>query len=405
MGIKVGICGAGQFTQCFVPLFQVHPDVSDVSVMDIVPERSAATAKRFGLRNIFDTYEAMLESDIDAVAIFTPRWTHTPLALQALRAGKHVYCAVPAATTIEELVVLVETVKQTGLTYMLGETSYYYPATVYCRENFAEGAFGRFVYGEGEYLHDMAHGFYEAFQYSDGKDWKRTAGYPPMLYPTHSVAMVLAVTGARVTQVSCLGQIDEHEDGIFRVGANNWDNPFSNETALMRTSDGGMLRVNEFRRCAIGKGRCVRLSFCGTKGAFEEQFNSAGFVTHSGETIDLTADLKSRSTSVANWEKARDASGAVIHAALQQDFVSGFAKVQDQTRKRLPKEFEGYPNGHEGSHQLLTDDFVRAIVTGKPAPNHVWQAARYNAPGIIAHQSAGREGEMMKVPDFGWLSQ
>ena len=39
----------------------------------------------------------MLESDVDAVAIFTQRWTHGPLVVQALRAGKHVYSAVPMA--------------------------------------------------------------------------------------------------------------------------------------------------------------------------------------------------------------------------------------------------------------------------------------------------------------------
>ncbi len=45
----------------------------------------------------------MLESDVDAVAIFTQRWTHGPLVVQALRAGKHVYSAVPMAITEEEI--------------------------------------------------------------------------------------------------------------------------------------------------------------------------------------------------------------------------------------------------------------------------------------------------------------
>jgi hypothetical protein len=40
-------------------------------------------------------------------------------------------------------------------------------------------------------------------------------------------------------------------------------------------------------------------------------------------------------------------------------------------------------------------------VSGKLPPNHVWAAARYCAPGIVAHESAKREGELMKVPDFG----
>src|SRR5690606_28053551 len=99
-----------------------------------------------------------------------------------------------------------------------------------------------------EYLHDMSVGFYEAFQFSGGPEWKATASFPPMLYPTHSTSMVLSVTGARMMSVSCLGQVDEHEDGVFDPEISLWNNPFSNQTALFRTSDGGMCRTNEFRR-------------------------------------------------------------------------------------------------------------------------------------------------------------
>mgnify|MGYP001596108494 FL=1 len=59
------------------------------------------------------------------------------------------------------------------------------------------------------------------------------------------------------------------------------------------------------------------------------------------------------------------------------------------------------PTGHGGTHLFLVNDFVRSVVAGKLSPNHVWQAARYNAPGIVAHESAKRGGELMKVPDFG----
>jgi len=47
---------------------------------------------------------------------FTQRWSHAPLAIRALKAGKHVYSAVPAAVTLEELDELVKTVEETGLT-------------------------------------------------------------------------------------------------------------------------------------------------------------------------------------------------------------------------------------------------------------------------------------------------
>ncbi|MBN1676134.1 MAG: hypothetical protein JXR37_34130 [Kiritimatiellae bacterium] len=68
---------------------------------------------------------------------------------------------------------------------------------------------------------------------------------------------------------------------------------------------------------------------------------------------------------------------------------------------RLPREFVGLNNGHCGSHQFLVDDFMRALDSGKLPPNHVWLAARFNAPGIVAHASATKGGALLDIPDFG----
>jgi hypothetical protein len=83
----------------------------------------------------------------------------------------------------------------------------------------------------------------------------------------------------------------------------------------------------------------------------------------------------------------------------QEDFYSGAAAVHPVWR--LPRIFAGLENGHHGSHQFLVDDFVRACLTGALPPNHIWAAARYNIPGLIAHASALRDGEMMSIPDLG----
>jgi hypothetical protein len=89
-----------------------------------------------------------------------------------------------------------------------------------------------------------------------------------------------------------------------------------------------------------------------------------------------------------------------MHEALVQDFFTGTSQVHPI--ERLPKEFIGQRNGHSGSHQFLVDDFVKALAAGKLPPNHIWAAARYSLPGITAHESAKREGEVLPVPDFGW---
>ncbi|MFC4776678.1 Gfo/Idh/MocA family protein [Paenibacillus sp. GCM10023252] len=393
MKLKIGVVGAGQFSQCFIPLFQAHPMVGEVSLAELLPERREKFGKAFGMTRMFTTYEDMLKSDVDAVAIFTQRHLHGPQTIQALQAGKHVYCAVPMAQSLEEISRILEEVKRSGLIYMTGETSYYYPSTVYCRDQFQAGAFGEFVYGEAQYIHDMSHGFYDAFKYSGGKDWKKVAGIPPMYYPTHSVSMILSVTGAKATKVACLGYEDRNEDGIFRVGGNHWDNPFSNETAIVRTSDGGMARFNEFRRVGWGGANSVYMNMFGLEAAYEENALGSVWSTIKGEVMNITDELSCESDYV-NIDNEEG-----LHKALQRDFNSLLAKVHH--KDRLPVEFNDKPNGHLGSHQFLVDDYVRSIATNKLPPNHAWRAADYLAPGLIAHESSKRGGEFLEVPDFG----
>ncbi len=391
--IKVGVLGAGSFARAFTPTFKAHPQVREVSLTEVFPERLREEAAAAGIQETYGSFEALLASDCDAVAIFTQRWMHAQQAIAALKAGKHVYCAVPAGNTVEEIAELVDTVKSTGLTYMLGETSYYYPSAIFCREMWRQGRFGRYVYGEGEYMHDMSHGFYQAYQHSGGAEWKRTAGVPPMLYPTHTVSMIVSVTGALMTRVSCLGQVDKSGDGVFGKGLNQWDNEFSNETALFRTSDGGSARINELRRVGHWGGRSVRLSIFGTEGCFEEQPEGDVWVNRLREVTPLNDLLRCRAAERTNG-KREDAEDGTQH-----DFHSGMALVHPTWR--LPKELRDLPTGHHGSHLFLVDDFVRACTTGRLPPNHVWSAARYNIPGIVAHESAKRDGELMAVPDLG----
>jgi predicted dehydrogenase len=394
--IKVAIVGAGQFSQCFIPLYQAHPAVQEVSLCEVFPERLAQEADRMKIARRFSSYEDVLQSDVDAVVILTQRWMHAPMALQALNSGKHVYSAVPAATTLEELQQLTEAVRRTGLTYMMGETSCYYGSYLYCKERWDAGDFGRFVYGEGEYYHDMSHGFYEAFQHSGGDDWKKTASFPPMLYPTHSVAMVLGVTGARMTSVSCLGYVDQHEDGVFRSEVSLWKNVFSNQSALFRTSDGGMARINEFRRVGQSGGRSVRVNLYGTEGSYEEQSNGAIWASRKNPVVEVENVVKCESVYThEKWAELK------VNEALRQDFKGGFGEVHQKLRHRLPESYATEPNGHEGSHQFLTDDFVTAVVQNKIPSISVWDAARFNAPGIVAYESALKGGELLSIPDFG----
>lgn len=392
---RIGIVGAGTFARFFIPLFQAHPGIAQVILAEPLVDRRDEVAREFNITTTVEDIHALCELDIDAVAIFTQRHLHGAQTLHALQKGKHVYCAVPAAMTLSEITSIVQVVRQTGKMYMTGETSYYYPSALFCREKFRSGQFGRFVYGEGEYLHDMAHGFYEAFQHSGGPQWQSVAGVPPMYYPTHSTSMIISVTGETLTRVACLGYRDNHDDNIFGDNMNLWNNPFSNQTALFRTSCGGMARVNEFRRIAAGIGGGVRTSIFGTLGAFEQQSNAAFWSTHDHQQEDLLETFTC-SPQPDHRHKVKSTEAADGH---EGDFISGVSQVHPV--HRLPDEFKGHANGHWGSHQFLVDDFVRAVLTDKLPPNHVWAAARYLISGLIAHESSLRDGQWMDIPDLG----
>lgn len=394
MTFSIGVVGAGQFGSQFAHLFNLHPGVSSVFAVDDVAHRAAEAAGRYHLAGTMATFEDLLASDVDAVAIFTQRWTHGPLVEQALRAGKHVYSAVPMAISEEEIARIIEAVRETGLVYMMGETSYYNPATVFARKQLAEGKFGRIFYAEGDYVHDMDLGFYEAYQYSGGERWKETASYPPMLYPTHAVGGVLGAVPAHAVSVSCVGVRDDRDDGVFDKDVSMFGNDFSNATALFELNDGGVMRTNEMRRVGYPSHiRESRFRFFGTEASFE-QLATVSVWQDKQNVHDISEQMETRPSIPLD-----DPSLANVAPELRDAFVSGLAPVHDPGR--LPEEFLGAPNGHEGSHHFLVDDFVTAVNNRTLPPVNAWVAARFTLPGIVAHQSALKNGERLPIRDFG----
>ena len=392
MPIKIGICGTGAFARCFIPLFKAHPEVSEIVLCDLKTDLLKQQAENFSVSKTCPSLDELCQTDVDAIAIITQHHLHGPQAVQALRAGKHVYSAVPSAITMDEIAELVKAVEETGHIYMIGETSYYYPCAIYCRDRFRKGDFGHVVYAEAEYYHDYSHGMYEVHQRRHGAQWKQHYGMPPMFYPTHSVSLVVSVTGAHATHVSGQGFVDRHEDELYARPDNVWGNPFSNESALCKMSDGSTARFNEFRR--VGHPGRVGMRMYGTDGTYESQSGSEVWATRTrGDCVDLSAELACKGVPAGQIDAEM---GQITSEDGTHLSVSRVHPVH-----LLPKEFVGLPNGHNGSHQFLVHEFVMACVNGEQPANDVWQAARYLTPGLIAHESAMRGGELMEAPDFG----
>lgn len=396
MGLSIGIVGIGQFGSHFAELFSAHPDVDAVYAADSVAERIDRVESRgttFAGR--FASFEELLDAGVDAIALFTQRWSHGPQALAALQAGMHVFSAVPMAIEKEHIRNIISEVEHSRLIYMMAETSHYNAAVVLGRRLHRAGAFGEVFYGEGDYLHDMDLGFYAAYKYSGGENWRSTASFPPLLYPTHSIGGVLGALEDRyAVSVSALGRPDTHNDGVFNKEVSQFGNDVSNATALFEMDNGGFFRTNEFRRVGYPAHiRESRFRYFGEEGSFEESVDATYF--HNKESFtDLTSLVRTGSTMNAD-----DPRLANVDPALRDAFISGAAPSHNQDR--LPEEFNGMPNGHEGAHHFLVDDFVKAVNNNVQPVVNAWTAARYTLPGIIAHDSMKRGGERLPIPDFG----
>ena len=395
--IRIAFVGCGQFCRSFVPLFKAHPAVEFVAVCDKFPERAKNFKEWYGADMIFDSFDDVIaSSEINTVAIFTQRDLHGVMAIAALKAGKHVYSAVPMALKVEEIQEIVRLVKETGLTYMMGETGIYRPASIFCRKKYATGEMGDMVYAEAQYNHDMKR-LYDVFKYTEGDKWKMMAGLPPMLYPTHSTSMILSACGAHAVKVAAFGYEDKIDTDIFGKGMNYWDNPFSNSTMLLQLSNGAIARVSEIRRYGWHVPETVINSFNGTKGSYECSLMQHSYLQMDEEGRVQYTDVSDLLNPIElTKHKGED---DFLQKAANGAWSGGEAPIQ--IIKRLPKEFDQHPTGHAGTHKFMVDDFCQAYVTGKLSPTNAWQAARYNIPGLTAHQSAMQGGVTMDVLDLG----
>lgn len=338
--VRVGIAGYGvcRFGAEFG--FQDHPNVEVAAVTDLLPDRCAGLAKACRCAKTYPSLEEMVKDDrIEAVFVATDAPSHARHCIEALKHGKHVASAVPAAFgSLEEADELFQAVRNSKLQYMMFETSCFHNDLYGMRQIYRAGGLGNLVYAEGEYYHYMEEPI------PSYKDWR--VGLPPQFYPTHSNAYYVGVTGGSFTEVSCMGM--PSKVAHLQPANNRYKNPFGTEIALFRTSEGGSARM------AVS-------------------WDTPGF---SGEMGRIRGQ---RGTYYEKYEGLEKALPSLVRPPLPPGVASG---------------------GHGGSHGYLMDEFVTAILQNRtPLVNIAW-ALNMTVSGIVAHQSALKNGELLKIPQY-----
>jgi len=339
--IHVGIVGYGvcKFGAQFG--FQDHPNVSVAAVSDLVPQRCRELAKACRCEKTYPSLEELVKDDrLEAVFVATDAPSHTRHCIEVLKHGKHVACAVPAVFgSLDEAHRLWEEVNASGRKYMLFETSAFRADCHAMRQIHRAGGFGKLIYTEGEYYH------YSSTPIASYKNWR--VGLPPQWYPTHSNAYYVCVTGGSFTEVCCMGMrsVVKH----LQPANNAYKNPFGTEIALLRTSEGGMARMA------------------------------------------VSWDTPGPETEVG---RVRGQRGSMWAAP----YVGDLKQLPPLACPPLPPAVA--PGGHGGSHGHLTEEFVRSILEDRKPLVDIAQALNLTVAGIVAHQSALRDGELLKLPQF-----
>ena len=367
--IKVAIVGLG-FGAEFIPIYQLHPDAEMYAICQRNREKLDQIGDHFGVAKRYTDYDEMLQDpEIDAVHINTPIPDHAIQSIKALKAGKHVACTVPMATSVVECRQIVELTEQTGLTYMMMETVVYAREFLFMKELYEKGELGKIQFLKASHQQDM-----------DG--WPNYwPGLPPMHYATHCVGPVLGLTRDEAEYVSCFGsgtireELHHHYGSTFAIESTH---------VKFRNSD---LSAHVYRSL-FDTARQYRESFevYGSQKSVEWPLTEGQpLVVHTAKKPEPEIPEEVHSPDYAH----------LLPASIQRYTTKGVYDTDDNQHLSFTQ-----GAGHGGSHPHLVHEFISALVQNRsPFPN-ARQSANITCVGILAHESALQGGKLMELPDF-----
>ncbi len=363
--VRIAVVGLG-FGAEFIPIHQAHPLVELAGICRRNEEELDKVGNLFGIAKRYTDYNELLKDpEIDAVHINSPIPDHAPQSLKALRAGKHVMCTVPMATTAQECEAICRAVEETGLKYMMAETVVYSREFLFVKELYNKGELGKLQYLAASHPQDM-----------DGwpSYWEAMI---PMHYATHVVSPCLGLVDGKAEYVSCFGSGTVRDDIAQKSGSR-----FAVETCHIKIKNSDLSA--HIWRFLYDVARQYR------------------------ESIDIYGSKKSFEWTLIENEPH------ILHTAKRPEpEIPEKVQVPDYAH-RLPEPIQKFTQsieddqhlsflqggGHGGSHPHMVHEFASAVVEDRaPWPN-AKTAANWTCVGICAHQSAQQGGKIVELPAF-----
>lgn len=151
MATKVGVIGAGGMLQYHVPGFQ-QGGGEVTAIADVNKTAAQASADKWAIPNVYDDTAEFLKTDIDAVSIIVPNKFHAPLAIQALEAGKHVFCEKPPALNAAEVAEMKAAAEKAGKVLMFNFNNRARPESQAMMKYVADGTIGTINSAQSQWI-------------------------------------------------------------------------------------------------------------------------------------------------------------------------------------------------------------------------------------------------------------
>ena len=362
--IRIGILGGGRSATQGKSFLLAGAQI--VALCDFNEDRLQKGLKKLGEGvTPYTEFDKFIEHEMDAVIIGNYFHEHAPFAIACLRRGLHVYSECMSNGTMAEGVELVRAAEESNAVYMLGENFPFMLFNLEMQRICREGTLGKILYAEGEYNHPVDIydvDFYKTYIYTSDH-WRNynSRNY----YITHSLAPLMAATGARpkrVTSFACFAPYEEDVPMARRYG---------DRAAIIMTQNDDE-SVFKFTGCAAFGAQGDSYRICGTEGQVE---NLRGM----GNKLMLRYNP---------WSKPEGMEANNL-LDLSWDGKDPDAELIKRT-------------GHGGSDYIIARYFLDCIRENRQpdAPYDVYSATTMASVAILSHRSMLENGKPYDIPDL-----
>jgi hypothetical protein len=387
--VRLGIIGVGgRGTSLLQDLLAVEK-VDVKAICDLVPEKVARAQKAVtdrgqpapaGFSKGEQDFKNLTELDLDIVYIATPWNWHVPMAVSAMKNGKHAAVEVPACTTLQECWDLVDTSEATRRHCIILENSCYGSTEMMILNMVRDGLFGEITHGEAAYLHDLR----SILTSSEGEGvWRR---FPHIkrngnLYPTHGLGPVAHYMDIhRGDRFDYMVSVSSAEASLSAYVKSNFP-------------DGDPKRAEKY--------------ICG-------DMNTSIIKTQRGRTILLQHDVVnprpySRLNSISGTKGAfADYPARIFFDAPKQDgskkedweTIDAYRDKYEHPLWKTTGELARKMGGHGGMDYIMNYRLMDCLKRGFVPDINVYDAAAWSAPTPLSESSVAQNGAPQKFPDF-----